>query len=362
MFLLIILLSNCQSTLPSWMANIESNEEVPPAIILMIGDGMGLSQLSAAMYAQQEPLNLEAFPVIGFHKTHSADNLVSDSAAGATAFACGLKTYNSAIGVDTDTVACETILEQAQKRGLSTGMVVTSAITHATPASFAAHEVNRVYYEKIAIDISKAGVDLLIGGGKRYFDYRKDDRNLLKDMRLDGYEVRSFLDSDVQQLKPNFDKKLLFFTADKQPLPVSQGRDYLPYASRFAASFLHTKNPEKGFFLMIEASQIDWANHANEGRLMIQETQDFDKAIGQVLSFAKQRGNTLVIVTADHESGGCAIQKGSKRKRIKTEFTTNGHTAAMVPVYAYGPGAAAFSGIYENTELYHKMRAFLGFK
>jgi alkaline phosphatase len=325
----------------------------------MIGDGMGLSQLSAALYSSSNPLSLESFPVIGFHKSYSADNLITDSAAGATAFACGQKTYNGAIGLNADSVACQTILEEAESYGLATGLIATSSIVHATPASFAAHQKMRIFYEEIAIDICNSGTDLIIGGGKRYFDRRySDDRNLITELEDKNYIVGDFLGGKLQNTKLNPAMNFAFFTADNQPLPVNQGRSYLSYASKIGAQFLNLRGADKGFFLMIEGSQIDWANHSNEGNWAISETLDFDRAVGEVLAFAKQRGNTLVIVTGDHESGGMALLKGSKAGRVKTEFTTNGHTAALVPVYAFGPDAEIFGGIYENTAIYHKMRQF----
>ena len=321
---------------------------------------MGLSQASAAMYTSPTPLALEQFPIIGFHKPYSDSDLITDSAAGATAFACGVKTYNGAIGLNADTVAVPSIMEEAKARGMATGLVATSTIVHATPASFVAHQRMRIFYEQIAEDMAKSNVDLIIGGGKRYFDRRKsDDRDLLAELQSRGYLVADYFNGRLHDVTPDPRQPFAFFTADNQPLPVNQGRSYLSYASRLGAEFLNIRGEEEGFFLVIEGSQIDWANHANEGKLAIQETLDFDRAIGEALRFARKRGNTLVIVTADHESGGMALQPGSKRGKIKTEFTTNGHTGSMVPVYAFGPGAEAFGGIYENTEIYNKMREFL---
>lgn len=332
----------------------------PPAVILMIGDGMGLSQMSAALYTSATPLAIEQFPVIGFHKPYSSSDLITDSAAGATAFACGVKTYNGAIGLNGDTIPSLSIMEEATARGLATGVVATSTLVHATPAAFLAHQKMRIFYEQIAEDICQSGVDIMIGGGKRYFDRRKmDDRDLLAELQTRGYLVGDYFNGKLNDVRPDPKLKFAFLTADNQPLPVNQGRSYLTYASRLSADFLNIRGAENGFVLMIEGSQIDWANHANEGKLAIQETLDFDRAIGEILRFARQRGNTLVVVTADHESGGMAIQNGSKRGKVETAFTTNGHTGSMVPVYAYGPGAEAFSGIYENTAIYQKMRDFL---
>jgi len=334
----------------------------PKNIVLMIGDGMGLAQMSAALYSNNNKLSLEQFPVIGFHKAYSFNNLVTDSAAGATAFSCGVKTYNNAIGVTADTVRCQTILEEAEARNLATGLVSTSTIVHATPAAFIAHQSYREKYEAIALDIMNTEVDLLIGGGKKFFDRRNmDDRDLIKEMRRNGYWVYDYSKDDISQVRAKSDAKLVYFTADNHPLPVTSGRTYLPPASALAVDFLKQKN-ENGFFLMIEGSQIDWMGHANEGLLLISELQDFDKAIAAVLDFAKKDGNTLVIVTGDHEAGGMAINEDSKMNSIKPKFTTNGHTGTLVPVYAFGPRAELFSGIYENTAIYHKMREALGWE
>jgi len=353
---------SCKVTTPApWDQAAVIDNAAAPAVVLMIGDGMGLSQLSAAIYSSPTPLALEEFKVIGFQKSYSSSDLITDSAAGATAFACGVKTYNGAIGLTQDTLPCLSILEEAEQRGLATGLVVTSSIVHATPASFAAHQKMRIFYERIAEDMAASGVDLLIGGGKRYFDRRnEDDRDLLAEMQARGYLVRDYFNGDLDQVKPDPNLNFVFFTADNQPLPVNQGRSYLAYASRLGTEFLDLRGKDKGFFLVIEGSQIDWANHANEGKLAIQETLDFDRSVGEVLAFARRRGNTLVIVTADHESGGMALEQGSKQGRVKPEFTTNGHTGSLVPVYAYGPGADAFAGIYENTAIYSKMRHFFG--
>ena len=361
-FLLSISLS-CSTSSPSVGALpiMESFNKPPKNIVLMIGDGMGLAQVSAALYTSRRPLHIEKFRNIGFHKSYSKEELVTDSAAGATAFACGIKTYNGAIGVNIDSIPQRTIIEDAEAQGLATGLIATAFIVHATPASFFAHQPIRVFHEEIAADLMNVDVDLLIGGGKKYFNQReKDNRNLIEEMEGRGYEVGDFRELELNAMNFKTSKKVAYFTADRHPVPVSAGRTYLPFASQIAPRFLKQLNPEKGFFLMIEGSQIDWAGHGNEGDLAIQETLDFDRSIGEVLKFAQQDGETLVIVTGDHETGGMSINSGSKMGNLKTEFTTNGHTATLIPVYAYGPGAEQFTGIYENTAIYHKMRKLLG--
>ncbi len=335
----------------------------PKNIILMIGDGMGITQISAGMYSNDNYLYLEEFPVIGLHKCYAYDNLVTDSAAGATAFACGVKTYNGAIGVNPDTVAVKTILEEAEENGLSTGLISTSTIVHATPASFIAHIKQRKMYEEIAAEFLKIDIDLFIGGGKKYFDRReKDNRNLYKELQAKGYTVSDYFKIDFAEAKSNDAEKFVYFTSDDDPIPVSQGRDYLVPASKMAVDFLDKQKADKGFFLMIEGSQIDWGGHANNSDYIITEMLDFNKAIKEVLDFAKKDGETLVIVTADHETGGYAIQSGSKMNKLKTAFTSDYHTADLIPVFAYGPSSELFGGIYENTAIYHKMKEAFDFE
>lgn len=334
--------------------------ERPLNVILLIGDGMGITQISAGMYANGNKLNLEKFRVIGLHKTYSGNDLITDSAAGATAFSCGVKTYNGAIGVDLDSLPVKTLLAEAKEKGLSTGIVATSTIVHATPASFYAHQKHRKMYEEIAVDFVNTDIDFAIGGGKKYFDRRSmDERNLYAELEEKEYYVSDYFREDLIQCKIAKGKNFLYFTADDDPLPVAQGRDYLYAASKMAMGFLRNHD-NKGFFLMIEGSQIDWGGHANNSDYIISEMIDFDRTIGEVLKFAERDGNTLVIVTADHETGGYSILPGSRMDSLATAFTTDYHTADLIPVFAYGPGARAFAGIYENTAIHRKLKRVMG--
>ncbi|GAB5551447.1 MAG: alkaline phosphatase [Saprospiraceae bacterium] len=330
-------------------------------IILMIGDGMGLTQISAGLYSNNNKLNLEQFTDIGLHKSYSSDNLITDSAAGATAFASGEKTYNGAIGVDPDTNRLITILEEAEARGMATGLIATSTIVHATPASFISHVKSRQMYEEIAAQFLDTEVDYFVGGGKKYFDRREnDDRNILKELEDKGYQVSHFVEKDFNKIQIDPNKNFAYLTSDSDPLMVSQGRDYLEEASTRGVDFLDQRDQEKGFFMMIEGSQIDWGGHANDSDYIISEMIEFDRTIGAILDFAKKDGETLIIVTADHETGGYAINPGSKMGNIIPGFTTDYHTGALIPVFAFGPRSELFSGIYENTAIYHKMKAAFG--
>jgi len=332
----------------------------PKNIIFMVGDGMGITQITSGLYSNSNYLNLERIKHIGLHKSYAYDKLVTDSAAGATAFASGVKTYNGAIGVGPDTVAVQTILEEAEEKGMKTGLVATSSIVHATPASFIAHNKYRKNYEEIAADFLNTDIDYFVGGGTKFFERREtDERNLTEELTKKGYRMSNFFKEDLKDIKLNASEKFGFLTADDGAVPVAQGRDYLPLASTMGANHLNADN-ENGFFLMIESSQIDWGGHANDADWIISEMKEFDEVIGQILDFAEADGNTLVIITADHETGGFAINKESKMNELVTAFTTDYHTADLIPVFAYGPGAEAFGGIYENTAIYHKMRAAYG--
>ena len=328
--------------------------EKPKNVILMIGDGMGLGQISAGILYSEHRLNFERFENIGFHKSAAGNDLITDSAAGATAFACGIKTYNGAIGVNMDTIPQKTILEEAEERGLMTGLVATSTIVHATPASFIAHNKSRKNYEEIAADFLNTEIDFFAGGGRKYFNRRGDDRDLYKELRQKGYFIADFIDGNINELDIPMDKKVGYLTADDSPLPVAQGRTYLSDVSMKAIE--HLSSDENGFFLMIEGSQIDWGGHANNAQYIISEVHDFDKTIGRVLDWAEKDGETLVVITADHETGGFAINKGSTRDSINAAFTSDYHTGTLIPVFAYGPHAHDFRGIYENTRIYQKMK------
>lgn len=317
---------------------------------------MGLPQITGAMYMNKNNTVFERFINIGFHKSHASDNLITDSAAGATAFASGVKTYNGAIGVNARKEPVPTLLEMAEKKGMATGMVVTSSITHATPAAFIAHVEGREDDEGIALGFLDTPIDLFIGGGRDFFARRKDGRDLIAELTAKGYVISNFINQEIHSLNIYTKKNIGYFTANTQPLPVRQGRDYLVPATVKAINFLDKRSPE-GFFLMIEGSQIDWGGHANDANYVISELHEFEKVIAEVLDFASRDKNTLVVVTGDHETGGFAVQPGSKLNDIKVAFTTKSHTALMIPVFAEGPGATAFRGIYDNTAIFEKLKA-----
>lgn len=335
----------------------ETPVKKPKNIILLVGDGMGLSEVSASLYYNDKPTNFERFSTIGLSKTSSSSDLITDSAAGATAFSIGLKTYNGAIGVNKDTVAVETISENLSKRGFATGLISTSSIVHATPASFFAHSKSRRLYEEIAAFLPTSNVDFFAGGGLKFFNKRKDGNDLIAAFQKNGYDIHT-----SELTETNSEKKQGFLLAEDAMPKMMEGRgDFLSKATKLALQKL-SKN-DTGFFLMVEGSQIDWGGHNNEAAYLISELLDFDETLGVALDFAKQNGETLVIVTADHETGGFTLSSDDgDYNKIKPTFSTGGHSGTMVPVFAEGPGASLFNGIYENTAIYHKMYSLLSEK
>eukprot|EP00095_Tigriopus_kingsejongensis_P005888 maker-scaffold1398_size43383-snap-gene-0.1 protein:Tk05888 transcript:maker-scaffold1398_size43383-snap-gene-0.1-mRNA-1 annotation:"alkaline phosphatase" len=282
---------------------------MPKNIILMIGDGMGISQITAGMYRNGNKLNLERCKVIGLIKTDSENNLITDSSAGATAFATGKKTKNGMISqAMKDSSDYKTFIEYAEENKKATGIVVTSTVTHATPASFYAHFPRR--YDAngpISEQFMKSGVEVLIGGGRHYFENRKDGRNLLTELKGANYTVldtmtESFDTKEIEK-QPG---KLIYTKGDEHP---SRG-PILPLATEKGLEIL--KKDPNGFFMLVEGSQIDWGGHNNDSEYIINEMLDFDNAIKKVLDFADKDGDTLVIITADHETGGYSIIGGTQ--------------------------------------------------
>jgi alkaline phosphatase len=328
-------------------------------VIMLIGDGTGLVQLTTGQYAlvgKKGRLHIQTLPVTGFVRTYSSDNLITDSAAGATAYTCGLKTYNGAIGVNAEGKPCKTILELAEEKGLSTGLVATSSITHATPASFAAHVAKRSMQEDIAAQFLNSGVEVFLGGGVKWFspEERSDSLDLINRFKEKGYQV---LLHDDELASSTSDRLLGLFAHDG--FEREEGEPTTAAMTQKALDVL-SKN-EKGFFLMVEGSQIDWGGHANNADYVVREVADFDNAIKTALDFAQKDGETLVVITADHETGGMTLQKQkAKGDSLKIVWTTSHHTGTPIPLMAYGPQATEFMGWRQNTYVGQKIVELLG--
>ena len=339
----------------------EEAPKIPKNVILLISDGTGLSQISSAYYFKGEEPNYSRFQEIGFIKTSSSKQDVTDSAAGATAFASGVKTYNGAIGVTPDSTSVPTIVELVQDKNIKTGVVATSTIQHATPAAFYAHEVSRSYYEAITEDLYNSDIDYFAGGGLKFFTQRKDSVNLYQKMEEKGFLMSTEKLATSEELK-EVSKAGFLLADDAMPKMQEDRGDFLPNATQLGIDFLQNDN---GFFLMVEGSQIDWAGHANDGEYTVAELLDFDNVIGKALDFAEKDKNTLVVVVSDHETGGFTLSSTRRQlhdgveyndySKVDFAFSTGGHSATLIPVFAFGPGAEEFKGIYENNDIFHKI-------
>ncbi|MCC7410481.1 MAG: alkaline phosphatase [Gammaproteobacteria bacterium] len=326
---------------------------------------MGIAQLGAARSAghgADGSLAIEAMPVVGLVKTHPLDELVTDSAAGATAFATGAKTRNGRVAMTAANEALETILEAARARGLGTGIVVTSTITHATPACFAAHVPHRSDETGIARQLVGSGIDVLLGGGRAFFvpastpgSRRKDALDLLRQAEAQGYHV---IATAAELMAVAAAPVLGLFAPEALP-PPDAVTPSLEQMTRRALALLGRAG--RGFVLMVEGSQIDWGGHANDLGRVVSQTLEFDAAVAAGLEFAAAHGDTLVVVTADHETGGLALIGGSTGTATPTVgWASVWHTAVDVPLFAAGPGAAGFAGVIDNAEVGRRLAAAMG--
>jgi len=331
---------------------------IPKNIILMIGDGMGLNLITVSFLNDQDS-PFKKFRSIGLSVTCSADKLITDSAAGATAISTGHRTNNKLLGIDPDKKNLLNVFELAESKGLSTGLVVTSSVTNATPAGFISHVDDRYKELEIAKQLSESGIDLAIGGGQKYFlpkpeGDRTDNINLMDNLKNSGYSVSYTYD----QLKDSEGSKLIALL-EKDGLKPAGERNYsLSDLVKVALNNLIQK--ENGFILMIEGSQIDWFAGAKELNGTLSEMKDFEGAVKAALDFTEQDKNTLLIVTADHETGGISITGGKVNEPNPTmEFLTGSHTANAVGVFAFGPGEEEFQGLYNNYEIGQKLFSLL---
>lgn len=416
-------------------------------VILMIGDGMGPAQRTLAYYSMGAEPSMNSMPVVGMMSTEPAPSRpdrvdVTDSAAAATALACGIKTYNEAISVDNARHPVPTILEAAKTAGKATGLVVTCQVNHATPACFAAHDSTRENYDAIAVDYLTSRPDVILGGGTDYFlpagqgGARADGRNLEAEFASAGYRVVH----TASELKASTSTPLLGLFAPKGMAPVldrdlprdgalsednraPHPAEVQPTLAEETARALEllSRDPD-GFFLMVEGSQIDWGCHANDGGYAQGELRGFDEAVAAVREFAARDQHTLVVVLADHETGGLALghayemnldalraQKATAARlataieaqpdqldatlktyagldSLSTEerqaiveakkkspviasilsdragllWASHDHSGVLIPVTADGQGASLFAGAFDNTEIPGKIARAMG--
>jgi len=322
-------------------------------IIVMIGDGMGLEQVSCGWVLNGGHLNLDNFPYTGFSRTYAVDRLITDSCAGGSALATGVKTKYYYMGVDPEGNPVQSALRRAQEKGMKTGVAVTCRINDATPLDFVGHSLDRDDEEVNAAQYVDSNVDFLTGGGIRFWQNREDGRDLVQEMVDKGY---TFVDNREDLNKVHEGRVLGLFA----PLEMEPSLDRGPVLEDCAMKAIELLDNKKGFFLIIEGSSIDDWCHKKKVGYMAEELFDFDRTIGKVLEWAEKDGHTLVVVTADHATGGLTLLGGSLEERnVKVNFSTKGHNGILVPVFAYGPHAEEFVGVHENAEVGQIIRALL---
>ncbi len=318
LLLLVGMQAACSPTAPPDTASRASSESTPKNVILFIADGAGSAHFTMAREVAvhlglREGLYLDPHQT-GSVRTRSARERVTDSASSATAYATGFKTENGAIAVDTLHRPLQTILEVAEARGMATGLVTTSRITHATPAAFAAHVSNRNMESEIALQMLDAGVDVLFGGGRRFFlpeargGARSDGRDLLEEASVLGYRTIK----DLQALEAVREGPALgLFSESHMPWEIdgAQGEaPRVPHIARMTQKALEIlQRSEAGFFLMVEGSRIDHASHAHDAAAALRETLAYDEAFEVARAFAEENGKTLLAAVSDHETGGLSL-------------------------------------------------------
>ena len=325
-------------------------------VIFLIGDGMGLEQASCAWVLNHGKLNLDNFPVIGLSRTYSADNLITDSGAGGTAFAAGQKTGNNHVGTDINGEPLYSMLHKAQTLGWKTGVVTTCHLADATPVDFCCHNVHRYNTAEIIADYAECGVDYIAGGGADYFGPGREDGRIIADeMAQKGYNVVRTEEELFAAPLP----VLGLMAPDNLPVALERGDLFRHMVAR-GIEQLSAASEGKGFAMMIEGSCIDDWLHGNEIGLAMEELLDFDRTIGDVLEWAAKDGHTLVVVTADHATGALTLQDGDLEEgKIGVGFGNDSHNGIAVPYYVWGPGSSAFGGILENEELGRLIASFI---
>lgn len=316
-------------------------------VILLIGDGMGMGAVNAAMYANGGELTMTNLRTFGYVRTQAADAFTTDSAASGTAYACGVKTNNGYVGVDVNGENLVNLPEKLSELGYVSGVVSTDDLNGATPASFFAHEQARGNSAEIWADLPESALSFAAAGSQKTFE-----RQSLKTQEA----IKSVFDVVYSPEEAELGKGRLIY------LPESVGYDrgnFLPEATQMAIDHLSACS-KKGFFLMVEGARIDKEGHGNNMKGLVNETLDFDKAVEAAVRFAEKDGHTLVIISADHETGAVCLTRGTPEDAfVQGTFTSKGHSPMMVPLFAYGPRSFYFMGTQENSDVSNKIYSIL---
>lgn len=318
-------------------------------VILLIPDGTSLPQYYAAFTANKGKLNVFNMKSTGLSKTNSFNAYITDSAPGSTAFATGVKTKNTFVGVDDKGKALAQIPDIIAAKGMVSGLISTGDVTDATPADFYAHSDNRNSSEPILRDFVSSKTKILIGGPTSGLS--EGNREKIKEAKIDFYQ-------DLKSVSKINNRTLVIDPLASQRITNGRG-NWL--ADAFDLTLNDLKENKKGFFMMVEASQTDGGGHSNNIEQLVTELLDFDHVIGKAMKFADENKETLVVVVGDHETGGLTLLDGSlKEGWVFGNFSTNDHTSIPSSVFAYGPNSQEFTGLFENTEIFSKILAAYG--
>ena len=368
-----------------------NNADKPKNVIYLIGDGMGFGAVSSLLLSEEEVTGFELAPVIGLSETCSADSYVTDSAAGGTALATGTRTNNGYVGADPEGKQLTSILRKAQTMGKKTAIVVNTTLTEATPGAFYAGVDSRKKVFDIAKQFTESGVDVAIGGGLDHFIARPDSLDLTATLIEKGYDVylnwETVLKTDSDKfvgILPLYDlhrreenngtasaaegqevclaAQLAALNEETEVTHLSEPTVYLEKATSKALEVLSRDNKD-GFFLMIESAIIDGYGHNNDSEGMIVEMKEFDCTLNKMIEYVNQHPETLLVVTADHETGGTGVyysgHKPGSGIPVRLKFSTSGHTGTVVPIFAYGAGAENFAGVMKNTDIPKKIEELM---
>ena len=381
-------------TLILLLSLVASAQQKAKYVFYFIGDGMGFNHVSLTEYwlgytqdvFDSRPLSFSAFPVLGWAVTHSESNLITDSAAAGTALSTGSKTKNGMLATGPDSTALESISYKIHDAGYKVGISSTVGINHATPAAFYGHNVNRGNYYEIASEIPASEFEFFAGGGAIESTGDDEDRvSVYEAIEKGGYVIAEGMD-DFASKKDGAEKMMLLQKDGRLrtelPYAIDMKEDDMTQADLVRASidFLYEEDGE-GFFVMSEGGRIDWASHGNDTKAVILETLSLSDAVAEAVRFYNEHPDeTLIVVTADHETGGltlswekgynlyfdkleeisCSKDKVSEEERERMNeisheahigWTTGDHSAANVPVFAIGAGSGLFSGRMDNTDI-----------
>ena len=360
-------------------------------VIYLIGDGMGMGAVSTLVLSDDAPTGFELAPVIGLSETASANNHVSDSPAGGTALATGVRTINGHTGVDPEGNQLTSILYKAQAMGKKTGMVVNTTLTESTPAAFYGGVTSRKMTYELAKQLTESNVDLAVGAGLNHFINRPDSLDLTEVFIEKGYDVYLNWSSVLNTQSDKFigilpladvhrreEKTIEAGAADGQEVclaarlaaqleevdttQLSEPTLYLEKATAKALDVL-SRNNKNGFFLMVESAIIDGYGHNNDTEGLVEEMREFDRTLKMLISYIQQNPETLLVVTGDHETGGVAVSyrefQPGENASVLLRYTTKGHSGTFVPVFAYGAGAETFAGVMKNIDIPNKIMQIL---